>query len=115
MVIVAIVVANNVAFSKFRQSVRDFNHHQQPPAQPAQSQPSMPFAISPQKHDQAFIVAPLGQTPRHLRRAFFQDDTDTDASPDQRLLPPMRTPSRRSPSKGDRDRSPSKRSPTKVW
>lgn len=112
MVIVAVIFANNLGFSRFRQSVRHYNRQ---PADPAPSHPAFP--LSPDKPNQAYIFAPIGHTPKHLRRAFFQEDTDTDASPDPRLLPPPKTPSRASPLKikGDRSRSPSKRSPSKGY
>ncbi len=74
---------------------------------------------SPQ-HDpsQAYIWAPIRQTPRHIRRDLLGGDTDTDNSPPpfKAILPPQ-TPSRRSPSKGERGRSPAKggRSPSKGY
>ncbi|KAF3759976.1 hypothetical protein M406DRAFT_219453, partial [Cryphonectria parasitica EP155] len=105
---VVLVFANNMAFSKFRQHVRHYNQQRPGEAQP--SHPAMGFPMTPHKPDQAYIFAPIGHTPKHIRRALFQDETDTDASPDLKLLPPVRTPSRRSPSKGERSRSPSKRS-----
>lgn len=108
--------ACNAAFSRFRHNYRE---HSLNPAHPgAQYQPlgQMGFPLSPEKN-QAYIFAPIGQTPRHIRRAFLQDDTESEASPDSRLLPPPKTPSRRSPSKVDRFSSPSKgersRSPSK--
>lgn len=111
VVIVAVLVANNMAFSRFRQNVRHYNH--QKPAEAAPSHPAaMGFPMSPDKLDQAYLYTPMSR--RHLRR-ILQDDTDTDASPEQKLLMPPSTPSRRSPTKFDRDWSPSKRSPSKQY
>lgn len=114
--------ACNIAFSKFRHNYREQSLHQPNPGQQYQSLGPMGFPMSPDK-SQAYIFAPIGHTPKHIRRAFLQDDTESEASPDARFLPPPITPSRRSPSKGDRsspikiDRSPSKgersRSPSK--
>ncbi|PSR84444.1 Di-sulfide bridge nucleocytoplasmic transport domain-domain-containing protein [Coniella lustricola] len=111
---VVLVFANNLVFSKFRQNVRHYNQHQ--PGEPQHARQSgMGFPMTPHKPDQAYIFAPIGQTPKSLRRAFLHDDTDTDASPASRLLLPPYTPSRRSRSRGERSRSPSKRSPYKDW
>lgn len=111
VVIVAVLVANNMAFSRFRQNVRHYNH--QKPADTAPSHPAaMGFPMSPDKLDQAYLYTPMSR--RHLRR-ILQDDTDTDASPEQKLLPPPSTPSRRSVVKFERDWSPSKRSPSKEY
>lgn len=108
MVIVAVLVANNMAFSRFRQNVRHYNHHK--PADPAPSHPAVGH-MSPDKLDQAYLYTPMSR--KNLRR-ILQDDTDTDASPDQRLLLAPSTPSRRSPSKVKwEDDSPSKASPSK--
>lgn len=114
--------ACNIAFSKFRHNYREQSLHQTNPGAQYQSLGPMGFPMSPDK-SQAYIFAPIGHTPKHIRRAFLQDDTESEASPDARFLPPPVTPSRRSPSKGDRssplkvDRSPSKgersRSPSK--
>jgi hypothetical protein len=72
---------------------------------------SLPLPQS-QDPNQAYIVAPVGHTPRRLVHHFFGDqETDTDASPSEvkSIMPPPQTPSlRRSPSKGDRGRSPTK-------
>lgn len=81
-----------------------------------------------QQHDpsQAYIWAPISQTPRHIRRGLFaagaDEATDTDNSPDQvrAIMAPPQTPSgRRSPSRGEkgRGRSPAKfgRSPSKGY
>ncbi|KAI7776022.1 hypothetical protein LA080_005892 [Diaporthe eres] len=114
--------ACNIAFSKFRHNYREHSLTQPNPGAQYQSLGPMGFPMSPDK-SQAYIFAPIGHTPKHIRRAFLQDDTESEASPDARFLPPPVTPSRRSPSKGDRsspikvDRSPSKgersRSPSK--
>lgn len=119
MVITVVVFClNNIMFNKMRQDMQQNKHRGlQRPADPVPSQSApLGFPISPDKN-QAYIFAPIGQTPRQIRRAFLQDDdTESEASPDQRYLPPPKTPSRRSPSKGspgkgERSRSPSKRSP----
>ncbi|KAJ0123812.1 hypothetical protein J7T55_012282 [Diaporthe amygdali] len=111
--------ACNIAFSKFRHNYREHNLGDGHPAAQYQHMAPMGFPMSPEKN-QAYIFAPIGHTPKHIRRAFLQDDTESEASPDSRLLPPPRTPSRRSPSKldrspskTDRSRSPSKRSTVK--
>ncbi len=68
---------------------------------------------SSQDANQAYIWAPINQTPRHIKRDLFPNEaTDTDGSPsDVRAVVLSRTPSmRRSPSKGERGRS-----PTKIW
>ncbi|KAI3400745.1 hypothetical protein diail_1954 [Diaporthe ilicicola] len=118
--IISLLVCN-VAFSRFRHNYREHNLDHANPAPQYQSLPPMGFPMSPEKN-QAYIFAPIGHTPKHIRRAFMQDDTESEASPDSRLLPPPKTPSRRSPSKGDRysspikaerSRSPSKRSTVK--
>lgn len=67
---------------------------------------------------QAYIFAPIGETPRHVRRNILGNDaTDTENSPDYKAIMPPQTPSgRRSPSKGERGRSPAKlRSPSKMY
>lgn len=127
--IIAMLVCN-VAFSKFRHNYEQTLH--QGNSGPQYHGPGpMGFPMSPDK-SQAYIFAPIGHTPKHIRRAFLQDDTESEASPDARYLPPPVTPSRtrspiksersrsptkikleRSPSKGERSRSPSKRSPSK--
>ncbi|KAK7737360.1 hypothetical protein SLS53_006663 [Cytospora paraplurivora] len=114
--VIAVIVfcLNNVMFNKFRQNIQQQKHRGlQRPADPLPSLATpLGFSISPDKN-QAYIFAPIGQTPRHLRRAFLQDDTESEASTGPRSMPQPRTPSRRRPSKGDRSRSPSKRSPGK--
>ncbi|KAH8884400.1 hypothetical protein GQ53DRAFT_786299 [Thozetella sp. PMI_491] len=113
------VLANNVGFGHLRDS------HMHEPIKPAPAFPSQPaggpphMLTSPQ-HDphQAYIWAPISQTPRHIRRDLLAADTDTDNSPPHfRAIMPPQTPSRRSPSKGDRGRSPTKanRSPSKGY
>ncbi|KAM0276516.1 hypothetical protein ACHAQH_006665 [Verticillium albo-atrum] len=88
-------------------SAADVGHHPQPSGFPGDSA-------------QAYMWVPI-QTPSHRRQLDFDPDgTDTDgASPPFRktILPPPQTPSRRSPSKGDRGRSPVKygRSPSKGY
>lgn len=100
--------ACNIAFSKFRHNYREQTLHQGNPGSQYQSLGPMGFPMSPDKN-QAYIFAPIGHTPKHIRRAFLQDDTESEASPDARFLPPPATPSRiRSPAKSERSRSPTK-------
>lgn len=115
------VVASNVGFGFLRESTLA---HSAKPAEPLHSPPVMPPMLgSAAAHNpqQAYIWAPLSQTPRHVRKSFFANEaTDSEASPDMKMIMPPQTPSgRRSPSKGDRGRSPSKgtriRSPTKGY
>lgn len=122
----AVILASNMGFSRFRDSAfvnqpkanvpGPHAYTSQPAGAPTHSLPPS------QDPNQAYIWAPIGQTPRHIRREFMlQPDTptDTDGSPDApraAIMPPPKTPSfRRSPSKGEREHSPSKssRSPTK--
>lgn len=111
---IGLMLVNKVAFNKFRENVQNFN--EQAPGGPQPSHPAMGFPMTPHKSNQAYIWAPIGRTPKQLRNSFFQDDTDTDASPDPRLLPPPRTPSRKTPRiKREPSMSPSKRSPSKDW
>ncbi|KAL2175518.1 Di-sulfide bridge nucleocytoplasmic transport domain-containing protein [Thermothelomyces heterothallicus CBS 202.75] len=120
-VFLAVVFANNVGFAFLRESAL-----QQPPkpVEPLHSPPVVPPMLgSAAAHNpqQAYIWAPLSQTPRHIRKSYFVNDaTDSEASPDFKMILPPQTPSgRRSPSKGDRGRSPSKgtrvRSPSKGY
>lgn len=112
VITVVVLCLNNVMFNKFRQDMQQHKHRAlEPPPAPTPSHPTpMNFPLSPDRN-QAYIFAPIGQTPRSIRRAFLQDDTESDASPlASRFLPPPRTPSRRSPGKGERERS---QSPTK--
>ncbi|KAK4247693.1 Di-sulfide bridge nucleocytoplasmic transport domain-containing protein [Corynascus novoguineensis] len=120
-VFLAVVVANNVGFAFLRDSTL---HHAPKPAEPLHSPPAVPpmlGAAAAHNPQQAYIWAPLSQTPRHVRKNFFVNDaTDSEASPDFKMILPPQTPSgRRSPSKGDRGRSPSKgtrvRSPSKGY
>ncbi|KAL2261579.1 hypothetical protein VTK26DRAFT_3842 [Humicola hyalothermophila] len=120
------VVASNVGFAFLREST--LAQQSVKPTEPLHSPPAVPPPMfGPAAHhnpQQAYIWAPIGQTPRHVRKTLFAaagDASDTDNSPDfKALLPPPQTPSlRRSPSKGDRGRSPSKglrvRSPSKGY
>lgn len=116
------VVASNVGFGFLRESTLT---HSAKPAEPMHSAPAVPPMLGSAVHNphQAYIWAPINQTPRHVRKTLFansNDATDTDNSPDFKALMPPQTPSgRRSPSKGDRNRSPSKgsrgRSPSKNY
>ena len=111
------IFANNVGFGHVRESHHEFAK----PANPFPSQPAGPPMLASPQHDpnQAYIWAPISQTPRHIRRDLFAGDTDTDNSPPPPLkaIMPPQTPSRRSPSKGDKSRSPTKlgRSPSKGY
>lgn len=124
----AVILASNMGFSRFRETAfvdqpkpnlpSQHSYASQPAGAPT---PSLPPSQDP---NQAYIWAPIGQTPRHIRREFMlQPDTptDTDGSPDMpraAIMAPPQTPSfRRSPSKGERERSPNKagRSPSKVY
>jgi hypothetical protein len=114
------IIANNVGFGRLRDN--NFAHHPPPMAHhPLPSQPAGPPMLTSPQHDpnQAYIWAPISQTPRHIRRNLFATPgTDTDNSPDIKAIMPPQTPSgRRSPSKGDRERSPAKlsRSPSKGY
>ncbi|KAK3996366.1 Di-sulfide bridge nucleocytoplasmic transport domain-containing protein [Cladorrhinum sp. PSN332] len=117
-----VLIAGNVGFGASR--------HELPPAMPAKpAEPVQPPPVVPpmlghsihHNPSQAYIWAPIGHTPRSVRKTLFADEaTDTDNSPDYKMIMPPQTPSgRRSPSKGDRDRSPSKgvraRSPSKGY
>lgn len=114
--ILVAIIANNIGFGRYAAPPPTSKPEFHPP-----QQPDFPMLTSPQRDpNQAYIFAPIGQTPRHIRRAFLPAEaTDTDASPDYKaILPPPQTPSgRRSPSKGDRGRSPTKsrRSPSKGY
>lgn len=110
---------NNIMFKRFRNDMQQQKQQGiQRPADPVPSHATpLSFPISPDRN-QAYIFAPIGHTPRRLRQAFLQEDTESEASPDVRYLPPPRTPSRRSPGKGspgrgERSLSPSKRNPNK--
>ncbi|KAK4103369.1 hypothetical protein N658DRAFT_446030 [Parathielavia hyrcaniae] len=115
------VVASNVGFGFLRESTLA---HSARPAEPLQSPPAVPpmlGSVAAHNPQQAYIWAPISQTPRHVRKNYFANDvTDSEASPDLKTIMPPQTPSgRRSPSKGDKGRSPSKgsrgRSPTKGY
>ncbi|KAK0730093.1 Di-sulfide bridge nucleocytoplasmic transport domain-containing protein, partial [Lasiosphaeris hirsuta] len=122
IVMVAIVGAN-IGFGFLRESALP---HPARPEAPLHSQAAnFPMLGAPQhRHDpnQAYIWAPISETPRHIRRNLLADDaTDTDNSPEvmKAIMPPQTPSGRRSPSKGERERgrSPSKtsRSPSKGW
>ncbi|CAK7218894.1 hypothetical protein SBRCBS47491_003660 [Sporothrix bragantina] len=127
----AVILASNMGFSRFRDAAFDPAKPNLPSqhsytSQPIGGPPGPSSLPSSQDPNQAYIWAPIGQTPRHIRREFMlQPDTptDTDGSPDvprAAIMPPPQTPSfRRSPSKGEREhnRSPTKagRSPSKVY
>ena len=117
----AAVVASNVGFGFLRESTLA---HSVAPAHPLHSPPAVPPMMGPSAAhipQQAYIWAPISQTPRHVRKNLFANEaTDSEASPDLKMIMPPQTPSgRRSPSKGDRGRSPSKnsrmRSPSKGY
>lgn len=114
MILVAIV-GTNICFGSLRESA--ISHA----APPQHSQPAGPPLLGAAQHNpqQAYIWAPISETPRHVRRNLLVDDaTDTDNSPDVKALMPPKTPSAgRSPSKGERGRSPTKmsRSPSKRY
>ncbi|EJT79915.1 hypothetical protein GGTG_04997 [Gaeumannomyces tritici R3-111a-1] len=126
--VIVFLLANNLGFSKFRQSMStDEGGASAPaPSRPASSGPPQHLFPPSQDPKQAFIWAPV--TPKNLRRGIFLSDTpETDDSPQSEVkaIMPNETPSRRlSPSKTERDRgyergyshSPSKnRSPTKYY
>ncbi|KAK0628298.1 Di-sulfide bridge nucleocytoplasmic transport domain-containing protein [Bombardia bombarda] len=118
----ATVIASNLGFGYLRESTLS---HSARPADPLQSPPvthPMLGATAHHNPQQAYIWAPISETPRHIRRNLFNnhDATDTENSPEptKSIMPPPQTPSGRgSPSKGDRGRSPSKRdrSPSKGY
>lgn len=110
MVIVAVLFTNNMAFSRFRQNVRHYNHQKPEPPTPSHAAVGH---MSPGKLDQAYLYTPMSR--KNLRRILDDNDTpETDTSPDPRRLPAPRTPSRRSPSKVKwEDDSPFKGSPSK--
>lgn len=125
----AMVLASNLGFSRFREAafVSQPSGHVAP-QQPYASQPAgAPLLPPSQDPNQAYIWAPIGQTPRHIRREFLPDTpTDTDVSPESSraalMAPPETPPFRRSPSKkGERSHSPTKggggryRSPSKGY
>ncbi|KAK4454731.1 hypothetical protein QBC34DRAFT_392464 [Podospora aff. communis PSN243] len=107
MILVAII-GTNICFGSLRESTLPH------PVQPQSSQPAAPPMLGAPQHNprQAYIWAPIGETPRHVRRNLLMDDaTDTENSPEMKALMAPQTPSaRRSPSKGERGRSPTKAS-----
>ncbi|KAH6630586.1 Di-sulfide bridge nucleocytoplasmic transport domain-containing protein [Chaetomium sp. MPI-SDFR-AT-0129] len=112
---VVAVVGSNAGFRSLRESTLTHPTAPPPPAQPLHSPPAMPSLLgSAVAHNprEAYLFAPLSQTPRHIRnKFFFNDATDSEASPEAKMLLPPQTPSgRRSPSKGERERT---RSPVK--
>ena len=114
------IIANNSFFGGKAPDPVHVSHGSAPNpfASPAAAPPMLSGSQDP---NQAYIWAPIGQTPRHIKRDFFVGEaTDTDASPGEptsRLLAFPQTPNRRSPSKGERSRSPTKRnrSPSKGY
>lgn len=110
------VIGSNAGFRSLRESTLTHHHTTpHPPAPPLHSPPAMPSILgSAVAHNprEAYLFAPLSQTPRHIRnKFFFNDATDSEASPEAKMLMPPQTPSgRRSPSKGERERT---RSPVK--
>ncbi|KAK3941955.1 Di-sulfide bridge nucleocytoplasmic transport domain-containing protein [Diplogelasinospora grovesii] len=114
-----VVLAGNFGFGFLRESALS---HAARPSDPLHSPPAALPMLGAAAHDprQAYIWAPISETPRHVRRNLFASDaTDTENSPgDVKAIMPPQTPSgRRSPSKGERGRSPSKglRSPSKGY
>ncbi|KAK3330698.1 Di-sulfide bridge nucleocytoplasmic transport domain-containing protein [Apodospora peruviana] len=116
------VVASNIGFGFLRESA--LAHAAARPTDPLHSPPASLPMLGSGMHDprQAYIWAPIGETPRHVRRGLSfanNDGTDTENSPDPKAILPPQTPSgrRRSPSKQERGRSPSKatRSPSKGF
>lgn len=107
--VLVVMVGTNLGFGFLRDST--LSQHTARPAEP--SQPAAPplMGAAHQNPNQAYIWAPIGETPLRGRRNFLMDDaTDTDNSPGMKaIMPPPQTPSaRRSPTKGERGRSPSK-------
>ncbi|KAM7205225.1 hypothetical protein V8F33_001056 [Rhypophila sp. PSN 637] len=133
------VVASNIGFGFLRESALAGSAHNihhaggaagRSVADPLQSPPAVPHMLGHHDPRQAYIWAPIGETPRHVRRGIFgaaaADGTDTEDNyspdvPTKSIMPPPQTSRRRSPSKGDRERergrSPSKlmRSPSKGY
>ncbi|CAM1501538.1 Fc.00g035220.m01.CDS01 [Cosmosporella sp. VM-42] len=106
-VLVFCAFANNVTLGRY-------NSAKAAPAMP--SQPSFHDPSIPPESTPGFMWVPV-QTPMRNRHALLEEGTDTDSSPPKMkpLLAAPYTPSRRSPSKGERSRSPIKynRSPSK--
>lgn len=88
------------------------------PAPPTQSAPAFDPTVPP-SGTPGYILLPY-ETPRRQRHAFVDEGTDTDNTP-PKMRPLLEaapyTPSRRSPSKGERVRSPvkSRQSPSKRF
>jgi len=99
------ILATNLGLGRLRDSAR-MDHPKLATAAP--SHPAgPPLFPSSQDPNQAWLVAPIGQTPRHWKRELLRGEaTDTDVSPSEAksIMPAPRTPSR----KGDRGRSPTK-------
>ncbi|KAK5656409.1 hypothetical protein OQA88_4790 [Cercophora sp. LCS_1] len=109
------IVGTNVGFGFLRESALP---HPVRPAEPSQPASFPMLGATQHNPQQAYIWAPIGQTPRHRRNFLADDATDTENSPEVKALLPPQTPSgRRSPSKTDRGRSPTKasRSPSKGY
>jgi len=107
--VLVVMVGTNLGFGFLRDST--LSQHPARPAEP--SQPAAPpmMGAAHQNPNQAYIWAPIGETPLRGRRNFLMGDaTDTDNSPDMKaIMPQPQTPSaRRSPTKGERGRSPNK-------
>lgn len=103
------IIGTNVGFGSLRDSgaLRPSSprkHAEPAPVAAPPPTPVHPIFSTPAFHNpqQAYIFAPI-ETPRRARQQFFDDATDTDNSPDVRMMLPPRTP-RRSPSKGERRR-----------
>ncbi|CAK7263648.1 hypothetical protein SEPCBS57363_000675 [Sporothrix epigloea] len=123
----AVILASNMGFSRFRDAAFDPAKSISPSQHSYTSQPmGGPPQPSSQDPNQAYIWAPIGQTPRSIRREFMLQHgtpTDTDGSPDvsrAAIMPPPQTPSSmRRPGTGEREhsRSPAKfgRSPNKLY
>lgn len=112
------VIASNIGFGFLRESM---HAHSAKLAVPMHSPPAVPPVLETAAHhgQQAYIWAPIGHTPRHIRKNLFANDvTDTEDSPELRAIMPPQT-ARRSPGKGDGARTPSKdarsRSPGKGY
>lgn len=123
----AVIIASNMGFSRFRDAAFDPAKSNLPSQHSYSSQPmGGPPQPSSQDPNQAYIWAPIGQTPRRIRREFMLQQgtpTDTDGSPDisrAAIMPPPQTPSSmRRPGTGEREhsRSPAKfgRTPNKQY
>ncbi|KAK4199824.1 Di-sulfide bridge nucleocytoplasmic transport domain-containing protein [Triangularia verruculosa] len=124
-IFLATLFATNVGFGRLRDPGPSHHTNAPAPAPPLQSPPAM-APMLPVPSD-GYFWAPVGMTPKSVRKQLLGEATDTDDSPVQRaIMAPPQTPSlRRSPSKEyrdrerERDRSPSKgsrqRSPSKNY